>query len=78
MREITCKSRWLNWRIYLIYLPILNLATTAFAQSDPPPAIPPLWWIAPISSLIALVFAYHFYRSVMKQDEGNETMREIA
>jgi len=78
MREITCKSRWLNWRIYLIYLPILNLATTAFAQSDTPPAIPPLWWIAPISSLIALVFAYHFYRSVMKQDEGNETMREIA
>ena len=78
MREITCKRRWLNWKIFLLYLPILNLATTAFAQSESPPPVPSLWWIAPISSLIALGFAYHFYRSVMKQDEGNDTMREIA
>ncbi|MYF98673.1 sodium-translocating pyrophosphatase [Candidatus Poribacteria bacterium] len=78
MREITCKKRWLNWKIYLIYLPILNLATTDFAQSDPHPSLPSVWWIAPIGSLIALGFAYHFYRSVMKQDEGNETMRDIA
>ena len=78
MREITCKKRWLNWKIYLIYLPILNLATTAFAQSDSHPSLPSVWWIAPIGSLIALGFAYHFYRSVMKQDEGNETMRDIA
>ena len=32
----------------------------------------------PIGALIALGFAYHFYRAVMKQDEGNETMRDIA
>ena len=78
MRDITCKRGWLNWKSFLILLPILNLATEAFAQTDPRPAVPTVWWIAPIGALIALGFAYHFYRAVMKQDEGNETMRDIA
>ena len=78
MRDITCKRRWLNWKSFLIVLPILNLATEAFAQTTPRPDVPPAWWIAPIGALIALGFAYHFYRAVMKQDEGNETMRDIA
>ncbi len=78
MRDITCKRGWLNWKSFLILLPILNLATEAFAQTDPQPALPPVWWIAPIGALIALGFAYHFYRAVMKQDEGNEKMRDIA
>ncbi len=78
MREILCKRRWLKWKILLVSLPILNLATVSFAQTDPPPAVPAVWWIAPIGALIALGFAYHFYRSVMKQDEGNPTMRDIA
>ena len=78
MRDITCKRRWLNWKIFLIGIFVMNLATTAFAQTDFLPDIPLIWWIAPIGSLIALGFAYHFYRSVMKQDEGNDTMRDIA
>ncbi len=81
MREITCRRRWLNWKLFLISLPVLNLATVAFAQSDSPPAmpaVPTIWWIAPVCALIALAFAFHFYRSLMKQDEGNETMRDIA
>ncbi len=81
MREITCRRRWLNWKLFLISLPVLNLATVAFAQSDSPsamPAVPTIWWIAPVCALVALVFAFHFYRSLMKQDEGNETMRDIA
>ena len=81
MREIICPRRWLNWKIFLICISVMNLATTAFAQTETSsaiPSIPLIWWIAPISSLIALGFAYHFYRFVMKQDEGNETMREIA
>ena len=78
MRDIAYKKRWLNWKTFLISLPVLNLATMAFAETDSPPDVPPVWWIAPIGSLIALGFAYHFYRAVMKQDEGNETMRDIA
>ena len=83
MREINCKKRWLNWRVLglsctILPITILSLATEAFAQTDTYPAIPSVWWIAPVGAIIALVFAYHFYRSVMKQDEGNETMRDIA
>ncbi len=37
-----------------------------------------LFWIAPIGSIIALIFAYVFYKSMIKADEGNETMVEIA
>ena len=78
MREISCKRRWLSWKVFLTSLPILNLATVAFAQTEPYPTIPTAWWIAPIGSLIALGFAYYFYRAVMRQDEGNEAMRDIA
>jgi len=41
-------------------------------------AIPPIWWIAPGSSLLALIFAYYFYRKMMSAPEGNEKMIEIA
>ncbi len=78
MREISCKRRWLSWKTLLTSLPVLNLATVAFAQTEPHPVIPTAWWIAPIGSLIALGFAYYFYRAVMRQDEGNEAMRGIA
>ena len=37
-----------------------------------------LYWFAPASAIIALVFAYIFYKEVMGYDEGNDTMREIA
>ncbi|HQO02783.1 MAG TPA: sodium-translocating pyrophosphatase [Spirochaetota bacterium] len=37
-----------------------------------------LFFIAPIGSLIALVFAFIFYKGMMKQSEGNDTMKEIA
>jgi len=78
MREINCKTKWLGLKLFLISLFGLNLATQAFAQTEPHPALPSVWWIAPIGALIALGFALYFYRTVMKQDEGNETMRDIA
>ena len=78
MREISCKRRWLSWKTLLTSLPVLNLATVAFAQTEPYPTIPTAWWITPIGSLIAFGFAYYFYHAVMKQDEGTETMRDIA
>jgi len=39
---------------------------------------PAVWWLAPIASLIAMAFAYFFYRKVMAAPEGNETMVAIA
>jgi K(+)-stimulated pyrophosphate-energized sodium pump len=37
-----------------------------------------LWWIAPIASIFALLFAVFFYRKMMSANEGNSTMIEIA
>ncbi len=37
-----------------------------------------LWWIAPIASILALLFAIFFYKKMMAANEGNETMIEIA
>ncbi len=37
-----------------------------------------LWWIGPISSLLALGFALFFYKSMMKESEGSDKMKEIA
>ncbi len=40
--------------------------------------IPPLWWIAPIGSIIALIFAYIFFLQVKAANQGDEKMKEIA
>ncbi len=40
--------------------------------------INPAFWLVPITSLIALYFAWHFFRQMMKNSEGNATMKEIA
>ena len=37
-----------------------------------------IWWIAPIASIFALLFAVFFYRKMMGASEGNPTMIEIA
>ena len=37
-----------------------------------------LFWLVPVSSLIALGFAFYFYKRMLKEDEGTPTMREIA
>ncbi len=37
-----------------------------------------IFLVAPISAGIALIFAFIFYKNVMKADEGTEKMREIA
>ncbi len=49
-----------------------------FAESASRETIPWLWWLGPIGSLIALGFAYYFYRSVMSHSEGTDQMVEIA
>ena len=40
--------------------------------------VPLIWWIAPISALLALGFAFYFYKKVMEAPEGTEKMIEIA
>jgi K(+)-stimulated pyrophosphate-energized sodium pump len=37
-----------------------------------------LFWIVPISALTALVFAWIFYKGMMKEEEGTVKMQEIA
>ncbi len=40
--------------------------------------IPFAWWIAPASSVVALIIAWIFYKKVMAEPEGNEKMITIA
>ena len=37
-----------------------------------------LFYIVPAASLVALFFAWYFFRQMMKKSEGNVTMKEIA
>lgn len=37
-----------------------------------------LFYIVPLASFLALGFAYYFYKSMKKEDEGTETMQQIA
>jgi len=41
-------------------------------------ALPKIWLVAPIGSIIALIFAYLFYSTMMKSSEGTDRMIEIA
>lgn len=40
--------------------------------------IPIIWWIAPASALLALMFAAFFHHKMIKESEGTERMQEIA
>ena len=37
-----------------------------------------LFYLVPAASIIALAFAYIFFRQMKKEDEGTPTMKEIA
>ncbi len=63
-------------------VPSLVFSTTAMAaegaESAEMAGTPWSWWIAPIASLLALGFAWYFYKKVMEAPEGTERMIEIA
>ena len=40
--------------------------------------IPTIWWIAPVASFLALIFARVFYQKMMRSSEGTDKMQEIA
>ena len=37
-----------------------------------------MFWLIPIASIVALGMAWYFFRTMMKEDEGTERMKEIA
>ena len=40
--------------------------------------IPLVFWLIPIASVVALGMAWYFFRTMMKEDEGTDRMKEIA
>lgn len=64
--------------VFLTSLVGIAVVNPAFAESGSLPPLPVAWWLVPIGSLIALGFAFVFYKSVMRQGEGTDVMREIA
>lgn len=38
----------------------------------------PIFWLVPFSSVLALSFAYFFFKQMMKESEGTDTMKKIA
>ncbi len=63
--------------VFAMLLP-QSAAAAGLAQEPAPEPLPWLWWLGPIGSIIALVFALIFYRNVMSVDEGTPRMIEIA
>jgi len=37
-----------------------------------------MWGLTPVGSVLALLFAFVFYKQIMKRDEGTDRMKEIA
>ena len=53
-------------------------ALAELAEGGPKPAIPAIWWLAPIAAVLALGSAAYFYSWMKKQDEGDAAQIKIA
>jgi len=51
---------------------------SAAAEVGESVAIPGIWYLAPVGSILALVFAFIFYRGMKKESEGTDEMKAIA
>ncbi len=38
----------------------------------------PIFWLVPFSSILALSFAFYFFKQMMRESEGTDTMKKIA
>lgn len=56
----------------------VGAVTTTAADTAEKESIPALWYLAPVGSLLALIFAYIFYRGMKKESEGTPEMIAIA
>ncbi len=64
--------------LFSVFVLASNAIASEGGHSTENLGIPPSWIIAPVSSLLALAFAWFFYRKVMAAPQGNEKMIEIA
>ena len=90
--DLTRWRRWALPIIALVGILLLTSATLAEgevalaseavngvqAESTETYSIPLIWWIAPVGSVIALIFAVIFFREVKSADPGDQKMQEIA
>jgi K(+)-stimulated pyrophosphate-energized sodium pump len=66
---------------FAFLVPALAFSTVAMAAESPQQAqggLPLGWFISPISAVLALGFAYYFYKKMMEASEGTDKMKEIA
>jgi len=67
-------------------LAVLLVGSVAWSQQDGPAdqaqyetlQIPRIWWAAPGGAILALIFAWLFYKQVKRADGGDENMKRIA
>jgi K(+)-stimulated pyrophosphate-energized sodium pump len=68
--------------ISIFVVPVFGFSAAAIATEGPAASeiakTPLSWAIAPIASLLALAFAWYFYKKVMAESEGTEKMIKIA
>jgi len=57
---------------------VTSTAVAADTELALRPAIPSLWYLAPVFAVVALIFALKFYKEIMGQPEGDPEMIVIA
>jgi K(+)-stimulated pyrophosphate-energized sodium pump len=68
-----CKNREFN-KIYLLLPAIFKYLLIKYNMNT----ITPIFWMIPVASLLALGFAFYFYKWMLQKDEGTELMKKIA
>ena len=58
--------------------PVMGAAEPAAIDAPSEARTWALWAVAPVGALLALVVAFFFYKQIMKEDEGTDTMKTIA
>jgi K(+)-stimulated pyrophosphate-energized sodium pump len=68
--------------ISALLVPVFGFSAAAMAAEESTASemvkTPPSWAIAPIGALLALGFAWYFYKKVMAESEGTEKMMKIS
>ena len=62
----------------LAALALPAVAAAADVGAEAARSLPPWWFLAPAASVVALVAAFLLYKSIMRESDGTDLMREIA